>query len=178
MKVDETLNPMQFQVKASKGMYHWKLLKARDSFKYSIPGCSCSIMQTNANKMVKYLFRWQQNSCQNSYVLRQTVLRAKHGKLHLRRPFFSKQSVICMLFQKVYHCVYHVLLSVVHRTVADDQGFFTCHWFFLTDFPVHLVLDCHLWFLWKENDRDTKRSISPSPSSDRPRENNETEGKY
>ena len=175
MKVDETLNPMQFHVKASKGMYHWKLLQASDSIKFSISGCSCSIMQT---KWLNTFFADNKTLALSLYVLRQTVLRAKHGKLHLRRPFFSKQSVICMLFQKVCHCFCRVLLSVLHRTVADDQGFSTCHWFFLTDLPVHLLLDCHLWFLWKENDRDTKRSISPSPSSDRPRENNETEGEY
>ena len=95
------------------------------------------------------------------YALRQTVLCAKHGKLQLRRPFLSKPAAICKLFQKVYHCFYRVLLSVLHRTLADDQAFSTCHWFCLTDFPVHLVLDSHLWFLWKEK-RSRYWAISPS----------------
>ena len=86
----------------------------------------------------------------NLYVLRQTVLCTIHGKLHLRHPFLSKTSANCMLFHKVFHCFCHVLLFVLHETLAYDQAFSTCHWFFLTDLPVHPMLDCPFWFLRKE----------------------------
>ena len=94
--------------------------------------------------MVNTFFTDNKTLVLNLYVLRQTVICAKHGKLQLRRPFLSKQSAICMLFQKDYYCSGHVLLSVLHRTVAYDQGFSTCHRFFVTDLPVHRVLERHL----------------------------------
>ena len=77
--------------------------------------------------MVKYLFNDNKTLGLNLYVLRRTVLYAKHGKLQRKRPFLSKPSVNRMLFQKVYHCFCHVLLFELYRTVADDQGFSTCH---------------------------------------------------
>ena len=80
----------------------------------------------------------------NLYVLRQTVLCATQGKLQLRRPFVAKPSAIGMLFQKNYLRDVHVPLSLLHRTVADDQGFSTCERFCLTDVVVHIVLDCPL----------------------------------
>ena len=86
----------------------------------------------------------------NLYVLRQTVLCATQGKLQLRRPFVAKPSASCMLFQKIHHRDSHVPLSVLHRTVADDQVFSTFDWFFVTDIVVHIVLDGPLWFLRKE----------------------------
>ena len=77
----------------------------------------------------------------NLYVLRQTVLCATQGKLQLWRPFVSKPSASCMLFQEIHHRDSHNPLSLLHRTVADDQGFSTCQRFCLTDVVVHLVLD-------------------------------------